>query len=341
MPNGYGGMEPGEWMWGTPPTPPTEPTPPTKPRVTMGEVPPGETRERHFSSEPVRDWVMRWPWQTPPGVGFISATTPQVRITSGEYTGLYAPTDWRDVPPTAPTAPPTEPTEPTAPEDVWGELGLAPPPDPLTYAEALTIVQLLGEGYTVGPDPDNPGSFIPIVDPFRLPTRRDPEISPYQQGMLGISGQQLAQQQKQFEEQMAWEQKQFGLQQEAEKQQRLAQLAAQPTSWLQYAAEAGKEPAIQPWMLPLMPQQYSQLQAGGAIPGWTGTMSAEAGQPMTSLPQLTRPSRQYQARMGPAALQQYSGYRQARTGMVPEESEFRLWSQAPPSGRFGGFSRAR
>jgi len=122
---------------------------------------------------------------------------------------------------------------------------------------------------------------------------------------------------------------------EAERQQRLAQLAAQPMSWLQYAAEAGTQPVVQPWMLPLMPQQYSQLQAGAQIPGYQGTEG------MTGMPSLLRPGAQYQARMGPTALQQYYGYQQAQTGALPGETQFRRWSEAPPAGRFPGLSYRR
>jgi len=111
-----------------------------------------------------------------------------------------------------------------------------------------------------------------------------------------------------------------------ERQRYGAELAAQPKSWLEYAAFTGETPAVQPWMQPLMPQQYQQLGAGQAIPGYQGT----AG--MTGMPTLTTPSRQYQARMGPTAMGQYQGYQQAQTGARPEETEWRLWSGAPPSG---------
>ena len=54
---------------------------------------------------------------------------------------------------------------------------------------------------------------------------------------------------------------------------------------------------------------------------------------LTGMPGLLRPSRQYQARIGPTAEQMYYGYEQARTGARPEEQSWRLWSQAPPTGR--------
>ena len=59
------------------------------------------------------------------------------------------------------------------------------------------------------------------------------------------------------------------------------------------------------------------------------------------MPELTRPSRQYQARMGPTAQAQYQGYRKARTGILPEETQFRQWSAAPPSGAFPGLQYRR
>ena len=135
--------------------------------------------------------------------------------------------------------------------------------------------------------------------------------------------QQAAQEAQWRQAQLGWQREQWGQQLAAEKEQRLAQLAAQPISWLEYAALSGQAPAIQPWMLPLMPQEYSQLQAGGAIPGW-GKTSA------TGMPALTTPSAQYSARMGPTAQQQYYGYEQARTAAQPTEQQFRMWNIAPP-----------
>ena len=107
-----------------------------------------------------------------------------------------------------------------------------------------------------------------------------------------------------------------------------ANLATQPRSWLEYASYTGQVPTIQPWMLPLMPQQYG-LRVGAPIPGYSP-------QGMASMPELTPPSTQLWARMGPTAQQQMLGYGTARTGLTPEEQQWRMWSQAPPSGRFGG-----
>ncbi len=144
------------------------------------------------------------------------------------------------------------------------------------------------------------------------------QITPYQQQQLEYQRQQAAQDAAYRQQQLEQEQKNY-----------LAQLAAQPKSWLEYAATANTPPVIQPWMLPLMPQEYAGLpQAGEVIPGWTA-------QNMTGMPDLIPPSGQYMARMGPTAQQQYYGYMQADKAMTPEESRWRLWSMAPPSGRRG------
>jgi hypothetical protein len=129
-------------------------------------------------------------------------------------------------------------------------------------------------------------------------------------------------------------QEQIAASQEAQWQAQIAQqekayaasLAAQPHAFLEYAAYTGQQPAVQPWMQPLMSGEYSGLQAGEQIPGWSGT-------DMTGMPELTNPSRQYQARMGPTGYQQYLGYQQAQTGAPMEETDWRLWAQAAPGGR--------
>ena len=155
----------------------------------------------------------------------------------------------------------------------------------------------------------------------------------------------IQREQEQWQAQQAYQQQQFGLQEqqfawEQEETQRRheAQLMAQPASWLQYASYTGQEPVVQPWMQPLMPQQYGMgagaQQTGQPIPGWTPQSGA-------GMPELTRPSRQYQARVGPTAMAQYGGYRQARTGIRPEEEQWRLWSQAPPGGSHAGLRRTR
>lgn len=160
-------------------------------------------------------------------------------------------------------------------------------------------------------------------------------ISAYQQQQLANQQQESAQtaayQQQQLAAEQAWRTQQL----EAEKQQRLATLAAQPKSWLEYASLANQAPVVQPWMLPLMPQDYMQSQpVGSPISGWTP-------ENMKGMPDLINPSAQMRARMGPTALQQYYGYQQADQGMTPEESQFRLWSQGPPGGSYRGLTQQR
>uniref|UniRef100_A0A6M3ISP0 Uncharacterized protein n=1 Tax=viral metagenome TaxID=1070528 RepID=A0A6M3ISP0_9ZZZZ len=169
----------------------------------------------------------------------------------------------------------------------------------------------------------------------------------------------------------ALQEKQMGMAQlEQQRQQRLAELSANPMSWLQYAAEAGTMPGIQPWMLPLMPQQYSELGAGAAVPGYVqgpaskaydefqtglqaklggglemGTSYNPAPLPgpvsMSGMPNLTPMSMQYWARMNPSSQSQYLGYEKARTGQTPEDTLSRMRAGAAPSGKFGGLSWKR
>lgn len=125
--------------------------------------------------------------------------------------------------------------------------------------------------------------------------------------------------------QLDWYRQQAMMEQQEQERQHMAQLAAQPISWLQYAAYTGQQPVVQPWMQPLMPQQYG-MEAGQPIPGWT----PESGQGM---PELTRPSAQLWSRMGPSQQQQYQGYKQARTGASPADVDWRRRAAAPPGGR--------
>lgn len=145
----------------------------------------------------------------------------------------------------------------------------------------------------------------------------------------GYQQQMLAQQQAMQQAQLAWDKEKWAQQLAMSKEEKLAQLAAQPKSWLEYAALKGEAPVIQPWMLPLMKQDYGMtaqgLKPGDPIPGWSSTS-------MSQMPEMTTPSAQYMARVGPTAQQQYLGYEQARIGSRPEESEWRLWSMAPPGG---------
>ena len=166
--------------------------------------------------------------------------------------------------------------------------------------------------------------------------------NPQSQDISEYQRQQLAAQQQQSQQELAYQQQQLAAEQawrtqqlEAEKQQRLATLAAQPKSWLEYASLANQAPVVQPWMLPLMPQDYMQSQpVGSPISGWTP-------ENMKGMPDLINPSAQMRARMGPTALQQYYGYQQADQGMTPEESQFRLWSSGPPGGSYRGLTQQR
>ena len=181
-----------------------------------------------------------------------------------------------------------------------------------------------------------------------------PGISPFQQQQLDFQQQQFEAQQSQAQQEEAFRQQQLQFQQEqaqlaAEEQERQykSQLAANPINWLQYSAYTGEEPVIQPWMVPLGFQNVGGdvtpqgLQAGQPIPGFEGQAGQKDTQTFAGLPRLTTPSAQLQARWGPTAASQFLGYRQARTGASPEETQFRLSSGRAPTGRFGGFSRFR
>ena len=158
-----------------------------------------------------------------------------------------------------------------------------------------------------------------------------------EQALAQQEAQQQAQQQYQ-QQQLEWQQQQFQQQLGFQEQARLAALAAQPQSWMQYHALEGTQPQVQPWMLPLMSQQYPELQAGMGIPGWA--TGQEGGQPMTGLPELLNPSAQYLSRMGPQNLAQYSGYQQARTGAIPEQTNW-MQQQLAPGGWGGGLQYTR
>uniref|UniRef100_A0A6M3J902 Uncharacterized protein n=1 Tax=viral metagenome TaxID=1070528 RepID=A0A6M3J902_9ZZZZ len=165
----------------------------------------------------------------------------------------------------------------------------------------------------------------------------NPLTSPKQdKGMSDYERENLARQQQQFEQQMGWQQQQAQMQQQEQERQYKAQLAGNPMSWLQYAAYTKEQPAIQPWMVPLMGQEYAGTVAGAPIPGWS-----EGAPKMDELPGLTNPSAQYFSRMGPTAQSQWMGYQQARVGQTPEESQFRQRAGAAPSGSYGGLRWSR
>lgn len=199
-----------------------------------------------------------------------------------------------------------------------------------------------------------------VVSPEGL---SDTEITKYQQGQLDLAA-------KQFEQDKLDQERQFLLEQQAQEnarlaqeaqlrlsqsqqaayertqqqqlaqteKQRLAQMATQPVSWLQYHQEQGTQPVIQPWMIPLG-QEFQGLGAGAPLPGWQGLSTQENS--LSQLSPLLNPSAQYWARMGPTAQQQFLGYRQARTGALPEETQTRLRASAPPSGQFPQLRRTR
>ena len=133
---------------------------------------------------------------------------------------------------------------------------------------------------------------------------------------------------------LEWSQKQFGMQQEAQKAQQLANLRANPASWLEYASMAGQAPVVQPWMVPLG-QAGQGLRAGAPIPGYN-----PQGTNM-NLPELTSPSAQYMSRIAPSAQAQYAGYQQAATGATPQDTNWQLWNRSAPSGQYGGLSYGR
>lgn len=369
MPNGYVRTPPSEEIipgaWGTAPTAP-RPTAP-RPRVTEPMAPgprptgpapitpPSEAMLPPYGGAPTTGGF-RWPWETPTGEGFMAPWTAQQQLPGG----LFAPLGWQAPGMMAP--PVTPPVEPFAPpeQDIWGELGIAPPVQPLTYEEALAKARELGPDYYVDYD-EATGGYTVQRKPFTAGTEMSewqraqlelaqqeaqrayeqmmwereqagvtPPMTEWQEAQAGYQEAQMAQQQQMQQQMIDWyrEQQQAGL--GLQQQQMLASLRAQPASWLEYAMLAGEAPVIQPWMLPLMPQQYAGLEAGAPLPGWP-----EEGESLAGLPELTRPSAQYLARMSPSAREQYAGYRQARTGMAPSDIGWRQWSQAPPTGGFG------
>jgi len=275
----------------------------------------------------------RWPWQTPPGEGFIAPWTPQesyIDPTTGQM--VYQP---------APSTP-TAPTQPTGPNyGPYSDPGQIPPellelydwePFDQSYVDEngktahITMYRLIpkagmgeaekrrielaeaefmakygtpeageeegyplpsGQAQTTWDDSgmewfwneyagryEQTGRYNQAYD-MRLQQAQaqagapgTPEaMSEWQQGQLQLAQQQLAAEQ-------SWKQQEYGLTQQQlaqEQQNYLAQMATQPKSWLEYAAASGTPPVVQPWMLPLMPQEYAGLEglrAGQPIPGW-------------------------------------------------------------------------
>ncbi len=156
----------------------------------------------------------------------------------------------------------------------------------------------------------------------------------------GIEQQRIGLQQQQLSFQREESQRQIGL----EREKHEAGLRGKPSAFLELAAFTGQTPAIQPWMIPLLLANQQAIQEGGelplqpgqAIPGFAGDQPG-----FGDLPELIRPSRQYQAQIGPTALRQFAGFEQARTGAPIEEQAFRLGSTTAPGGRFVGLGRRR
>lgn len=111
------------------------------------------------------------------------------------------------------------------------------------------------------------------------------------------------------------------------------QLYGSPAGGGQVAPPSPTAPQRGSYVPPRMPRP-DQLY-GGTSP------TPEPYLPLGGLPQLTRPSQQYMARMGPTAMQQYYGYEQARTGASPQEQMWRLQQMAPPGGRYSGLTWLR
>ena len=133
-----------------------------------------------------------------------------------------------------------------------------------------------------------------------------------------------------------WEQEQATARLELEQKNALAQLRANPASWLEYAVAAGEQPVVQPWMQGLLTKQDRGLQVGQNIPGF----NPEGGD-LSSLPELLNPSAQYLSRLAPSQRSQFAGYRQARTGQTPADVDFFLGNLAPPGGRTTELTRTR
>jgi hypothetical protein len=211
--------------------------------------------------------------------------------------------------------------------------GIASPVTSTNNPYGMTNQQM--QDYLLGNKPISPYEQAQLDwEKWKYNNPQPDAMSAYQQQQLQYQQQQAAQTAAYQQQQLAWQQQQAAAQLAAEKEQRLATLAAQPKSWLEYASLAGQNPVVQPWMKPLMPQEYGNLNVGAAIPGYQSTN-------MTGMPDLINPSAQYMARMGPTAQQQYYGYIQADKGSSPEETQWRLWSQGPPGGSNRGLNQQR
>ena len=194
-------------------------------------------------------------------------------------------------------------------------------------------------------DPNTPqeeGQFNPYTGQYEPPPGYE---SPQAQAKKTWDEQQAAIGQQRWQDEFAynklqnqqsldWSRQQFGMQQEAQKAQQLANLRANPASWLEAASMAGQTPVVQPWMVPLG-QAGQGLRVGEPIPGYNPQGAS------MNLPQLMSPSAQYMSRIAPSAQAQYAGYQQAATGATPQDTNWQLWNRSAPSGQYGGLSYGR
>jgi hypothetical protein len=193
---------------------------------------------------------------------------------------------------------------------------------------------------------------------------------------------QLALQQQEFQNSQAqntmeWQYRQAQLEQnermeqariEEQRQQRLATLAAQPKSWIEYAILSNQKAVVQPWMESMLPK-LSPFKEGGTLPGfakvspigmnpqdeaaireqfgddWYDQRMREKQEEADKINKtkdiLLNPSAQLMSRMEPSDKEQYYGYQQYATSRTPEDEQARLWGMAAPSGSNRGLRWSR
>ncbi len=180
------------------------------------------------------------------------------------------------------------------PTPPWGsETGIDYSPQPYTDANGniYSWNRVTGNYERTGYDPNMLASQPMSASDRAALEQRQRELEAeerYRQQQLEYQRQQDLWNQQYQQGRLDWEKEQFAQQQAAEKESRLANLRANPQSWLEYNILAGSTPAVQPWMMPLMPQQYSSLRAGSAMPGWNaqtnagGVSTSTVGAPTTA-----------------------------------------------------------
>ena len=280
------------------------------------------------------------PWMQPLMFGQYQGMQPGEIIPGSTLpTAPTAPT--APTPPTAPTLP-TAPTQPTAPTgQVVGQpaapTGMAAPIPPPTDYEAWKdnqetahrawiqeiIVQLQAHWATV------PGGVPPEVQQAKID---ELWAGHYNYDYAG----QYAMLQSDYDQQKwAYDQQIMRQQQQPTQQQLWQQPTAQQQAYQQQMTAYGQQQQAYP------AQQQAYEQEMAAYAQQQRDYEQQMGKGLTGMPELLRPSRQYQARMGPTAEQMYYGYEQARTRARPEEQSWRLWSSAPPSGQHPGLTYRR